>query len=345
MIPYEGYTKVLKFLDNETHDKIIDGILNYDDNIVINHQIDFESIKIIDYLVMDNPQLFHFEGIKTLVYPDRTAIYPKYSMEKNEYWRIRENCINRSNGLIANFKSKNTYDAIKKVHDYFCSNYSYKNLGELSHTIVDPLLNNKGVCDGFSKLFKLFMDMLGIPSIIISGKSSDNSDPNIANYGPHAWNMVCIDGSWVHIDVTFDLSLSLSNTIRYDYFCLTDDEIKKDHIYHQSIFNSTNSGYNYYLRNDLIMYTKNQYRLFLRKLLKTPISEIVIKIPQTKNLDKLIDNFMLITHEELSHSSSKFNGYSVSQNINQFIFQISLDMSGSGTKDHLHIRRNKFLNF
>lgn len=53
---------------------------------------------------------------------------------------------------------------------------------------------HSAICVGNATTFKLFMDMLGIDCEIIHSTED----------GEHAWNLVCLDGEWYHVDVTFD---------------------------------------------------------------------------------------------------------------------------------------------
>lgn len=45
----------------------------------------------------------------------------------------------------------------------------------------------------------------------------------------HAWNLVKIGGSWLHLDATFDNSLKRYGTKRYDYYNLEDRQLFRDH--------------------------------------------------------------------------------------------------------------------
>lgn len=57
------------------------------------------------------------------------------------------------------------------------------------------LLHQVGICRGYTSTFQLFMDMLDIECITVSGSSSQDE---------HAWNMVRLDGEWYCVDVTWD---------------------------------------------------------------------------------------------------------------------------------------------
>ena len=62
----------------------------------------------------------------------------------------------------------------------------------------------------------------------------------------HVWNAVKIDDKWYHIDLTWDdpVVLNGSDTILYDYFLITSDELlKKDlsqHKYDKDLYDFLN---------------------------------------------------------------------------------------------------------
>jgi transglutaminase/protease-like cytokinesis protein 3 len=89
------------------------------------------------------------------------------------------------------------------------------------HTIIGPLLKRKCVCDGFSKLYKLVLDELGIENYLIYGKGFVHT---LSDSEEHAWNLVKIDNDFYHVDVTYDATLSMHDYIRYDYFLIDDRE-------------------------------------------------------------------------------------------------------------------------
>ncbi|MBQ2450644.1 MAG: hypothetical protein II273_03600, partial [Lachnospiraceae bacterium] len=66
------------------------------------------------------------------------------------------------------------------------------------------------ICVGNATTFKLFMGMLDIPCMIIHSTEE----------GEHAWNLVCIEDEWYHVDITFDNSGT--ETPSYTYFNVPD---------------------------------------------------------------------------------------------------------------------------
>ena len=93
----------------------------------------------------------------------------------------------------------------KAIHDYLCINMDYdeaaveieENHMEDSDNPYGMLSAHYGICSGYASTFKLFMDCLEIPCMIVEGKANDFMDD-------HAWNKVKIDGVWYNVDVTWD---------------------------------------------------------------------------------------------------------------------------------------------
>jgi len=62
------------------------------------------------------------------------------------------------------------------------------------------LIDQVGNCFGFTYTFQLFMDLLGIESIVVHGYDFTG--------GRHSWNLVHIDDNWYAVDVTLDVTLN-----------------------------------------------------------------------------------------------------------------------------------------
>ena len=101
-----------------------------------------------------------------------------------------------------NIMKKTKYERIKAVHAWMIRNiqYDYDNylkhkIPESAYTVKGALLNKKCVCAGYAAAFKKLMKACNISCEVVSGK---------AGGGRHAWNMVKLDGTWYHVDVTWD---------------------------------------------------------------------------------------------------------------------------------------------
>ena len=128
-----------------------------------------------------------------------------------------------------------TRDKIKTIHDYIINNTEYdtlktENINDKtykSNTAYGVLIQKFGICSGYSDTMKLFLDELNIINYKISNDQ-------------HIWNLVYLDGEWLHLDLTWDDPVSTKNITRDNYFLidtktleLLDDDV---HYYNSIIF-------------------------------------------------------------------------------------------------------------
>lgn len=111
------------------------------------------------------------------------------------------------------------------AHDYLVRKCAYGyNGSDNKHNAYGALVEHSPVCEGYSKAYKLILDELGIPCIVVNSASMN-----------HAWNMVQIDGDWYHVDVTWDdptvngSDQGFSAPVRHDYFLKSDASMRNDH--------------------------------------------------------------------------------------------------------------------
>ena len=162
-------------------------------------------------------------------------IYPDLFVSK-----INDKVDKISDSIISNNMS--TYDKIKAFHDYIINNTIYDSSVDISNQLnsinnsnnaYGLLFNNKAICSGYSDAMAIFLSKLGLNNYKIS------SDV-------HIWNMVYIDGSWKHIDATWDdpVTSNGDNILLYDFFLVDTDELfemegtfgKEDHRFDESIY-------------------------------------------------------------------------------------------------------------
>ena len=92
------------------------------------------------------------------------------------------------------------YQKIYAIYDYITANvrYDYDNLNNddylLMYTAYAALINKTAVCQGYANLFYRLALEVGVDARIISGYGG----------GPHAWNIVELDGKYYNMDATWD---------------------------------------------------------------------------------------------------------------------------------------------
>lgn len=147
-------------------------------------------------------------------------------------------------------ENKSEFEKELYIHDKLADAVKYSKDEELPrqyHTAEGALLEGIGVCDSFTKALQLLYDRVGIDSIIVLG-TLDGS--------PHAWNLVKLEDSWYHVDLTSSHSIyNETGIINHAYFNLTTSGMKKmATIDDENLIPSANNDkYNYYVYNDLII--------------------------------------------------------------------------------------------
>lgn len=105
--------------------------------------------------------------------------------------------------VLQNLKlsGKSDYQKAKEIYGYITSNvtYDYTNLNDdsykLKYSAYAALINKTAVCQGYANLLYRMLLECGIDCRIVSG---------IGNGGPHAWNIVRLNGQYYCADATWD---------------------------------------------------------------------------------------------------------------------------------------------
>ena len=111
-------------------------------------------------------------------------------------------------------RHKSAYEKISAVYQYMCDNitYDYDHLNDpdylLQFSAYGAIVNKTAVCQGYALLFYRFMLELNVDCRIIVGIGGDAE-----NNGPHAWNIVELDGLYYNMDTTWD-----AGNDEYDWF-------------------------------------------------------------------------------------------------------------------------------
>ncbi len=191
-------------------------------------RIDGAELSDIFYkLRLDCPEIFYASTFQYSFYNDSALvkIKPVYLFEKNKIKEHQLAMRARVEKLTRVVKDKSDWEKEQYIHDFICENVKYDKLKkQYSHEILGPLGQGVGVCEGIAKAVKILCDQLSIPCIVAI--SENNPEKNIKYR--HAWNVIRINGSWYHLDATFDNTLG-KKEVRYDYFNLGDKSIFRDH--------------------------------------------------------------------------------------------------------------------
>ncbi len=226
-------------------------------------------------LRLDHPEIFWVSGFKYKYYQDspNLIMIPEYLFEKNKIQEHQKALKARVEKLVRPAQKMSEWEKEKYIHDFICENVRYDKLKKpYSHEIIGPLGQGVGVCEGIAKSVKVLCDALGVWCMI--ALCGNNPEKGIKYR--HTWNIVRINGTYYHLDVTFDNSLSrekkygdgtrgaggkdagakAGEKIRYDYFNLDDKAVFRDHEPLITPAPSCTDGDHFYYREKKLSFTK-----------------------------------------------------------------------------------------
>jgi hypothetical protein len=222
---------------------------------------DYDSealFEIIKEIVMDDPLILFYEGC---TYRSDGLLILNYAKLPEESLHAAEAVAGRVKEILSEIISPGMSDYEKElaIHDYLINHcrYDRESLGQgeippESHSAYGALVMGTAVCEGYAKAAKLLLDGAGIENTIVIGDSKGVS---------HAWNLVKIQGEYYHLDTTWDDPIleDGGETLKYTYFNLTDNEIRKDHQWETSDYPAAQgTRFNYYVYNDLVVDTAEE---------------------------------------------------------------------------------------
>lgn len=125
---------------------------------------------------------------------------------------------------------------IEILHDYIISNSTYdkdradyNNIKFSSNKATGVLFEGYGVCSGYTDAMAIFLDHYNIPNFELSSEN-------------HVWNVVQIDGKWLHLDLTWDdpIITNGDSIISHDFFLIDTETLlsldKTDHIFNRNFY-------------------------------------------------------------------------------------------------------------
>lgn len=194
--------------------------------------LDRETLSDLFFLLrLDCPEIFYVTGFSYRYAPgaENAELLPEYLFDKGKIRQHQQALTARVEKLVRPLRQLTPLEQERAIHDFICENVRYDKLKKpYSHEIIGPLGQGVGVCEGIAKAVKVLLDALGVWCMIaICG-----NNPEKGIKYRHTWNIVKIEGTYYHLDATFDNSLGTdhhNSEIRYDYFNLDDQQIFRDH--------------------------------------------------------------------------------------------------------------------
>lgn len=111
--------------------------------------------------------------------------------------------------------SKNVKENIKIFHDYIINHTKYDSNNTTGGTDINSstaygvLFDGVGICSGYTDAMQLFLEKMNVKNYRISSST-------------HVWNLVYVEGKWLHLDLTWDdpIMSDGTNTLSDEYFLI-----------------------------------------------------------------------------------------------------------------------------
>ena len=316
------YFTCLTDKQKEIYNAMLSGIRTYSKEIRIPLKPIDEVSKIFNYMLLDNPMIFYVSSSFRLSSGLHGTFIPDYKYARHlaeEYTVAIKKYLSVFDGL----KYKSDLDKEIFVHDYCLNNFSYDYaFKDNSFSVLGPVINKTAVCEGIAKFVKLAFDCLGVQSLVVSGKAK-NPVQNSAMEG-HAWNIVKIGGKAYHLDVTFDMTIKGKRN-RYDYFNLSDEDIKKDHVIADKVPACTTVGGDYFSMNSLVIHNPAELEKFIGSCLIHGKKNIMLKLKNVKNAEIIVDKVISIAQRQYIDICKRSVMVEVVYNESQMVFEIGFN--------------------
>lgn len=133
------------------------------------------------------------------------------------------------------------YERALALHDYLVLNCTYKDSlqgRDTANATTRLLLTGQGVCDAYTRAYRLMLCMAGIENLFVAG---------VAQGENHCWNLVRLDGRWVHVDCTYsDPMPDESGRVYHTHFAMPDAFVAVDHSWNRSAYPEATARELYY---------------------------------------------------------------------------------------------------
>ena len=189
-----------------------------------------QDIQAVLYAInFDNPNLYYvdFNRIKIMQSALFCIFVITYYCDTDTQRMIDKKIKTVTDLLLKQIAGQSMQSAALMLHDWLVSKCSYGDCNAFpnaSHSIIGALLYSKCVCEGYAKAYKYLADLIKIRCLVVTGKGIHPDGTK----GGHAWNIIKMNNSFYHVDVTFDLLFANQYCSRA-YFLLSTKEILHDH--------------------------------------------------------------------------------------------------------------------
>ena len=142
----------------------------------------------------DHPELYWMGNrFRTLYRP--SGDFVEIDMEYNGTQNDQASFEYVTKAMLADISSQPTdFDKEKMAHDILAGHASYSFASKYNQVAYSTFVEKITVCAGYSRALSYLMIESGIPCYTCGGYAGE----------PHAWNIICLDGDFYNVDLTWD---------------------------------------------------------------------------------------------------------------------------------------------
>lgn len=315
MIVDRYYYHQLNKQEQAVYKAFYDGVMVHEEIIPIPVRGKFsqESFeRIFMAMTRDNPLIYFLNQSACSTASDmfgHLAICPQYFFSKEkvkEYNRKIEKVVNELAGQLR-LLERSDYEKEIRIHDWICQNIEYDYEGTdknkpsrviASHNILGVFAHHKAQCEGIAKAVKVLLNAVDVKCIVVTGDAVKDGES-----GPHAWNIVNIEGEPYQLDVTWDISIfdKEKQHIAYDYFNLTDELMGQNHKADSVLPGCKAKTANYYVQNKCSFLLRHRLMAYIDKLVEQQAKVYEFRVESRLNksgIEKEISDFILKKYQE-----------------------------------------------
>lgn len=133
------------------------------------------------------------------------SVLISYSAEHPMLEELLSNIQAVANPLIASIAKEGEQSDFRKellIVRWMVAHAHYSTASDNRSNIAGFFLDRKCACEGYTRAFQYLCNLVGLRSIFVSGDSAFSAK-SATKLTAHCWNMVSMEGTWYHTDVTW----------------------------------------------------------------------------------------------------------------------------------------------
>lgn len=271
----EFYYTHLNHKEQSVYEEILTAILNLERKAQLKVNISAKRLSDIYFSVLwDNPHICYVSPDSANIGTGALSCYIQfdYLFPPKQCRSMQNEFQDKVEQIVQNLDLEGLPDLEKElfVHDYMAANLSYDSdaLGRgtsayMAHSVYGAVMNKKAVCQGIAAMFKVLADLAGLKCIFVPGTLIGTATEG--RHQPHAWNIICVEGCYAHLDVTNDLYAERQKR-HYRYFNFSDSWAKKSYVWEMRGYPACESmQYYYYVYFHLSVDSVEELKTYIRR--------------------------------------------------------------------------------